>query len=160
MNGYRKKVALGLGLRHDWGSQYASHQFQGELRWLGIRSTPGPSRTHQQGGVITPPSCPENRGRFTARSPNSWLAQLTSQPHLRSPSPLGLLLRPSTRPAEAALDVLRRRLSQYRSHLKRSVWAVLSARGDHTIALVRSNAQAPGTTDSRPSGSPSLQRYE
>lgn len=40
MNGYRKKVALGLGLRHDWGSQYASHQFQGELRWLGIRSTP------------------------------------------------------------------------------------------------------------------------
>ena len=40
MDGYAKKIALGLGLRHDWGSQYASHQFQGELRWLGIRSTP------------------------------------------------------------------------------------------------------------------------
>lgn len=38
--GYARKVALGLGLRHDWGSQYAAHQFQGELSWLGIQSTP------------------------------------------------------------------------------------------------------------------------
>jgi putative transposase len=37
---YRPKIALGLGLRHDWGSQYTARQFQGELRWLGIRSTP------------------------------------------------------------------------------------------------------------------------
>ncbi len=28
---YEKKIALGLGLRHDWGSQYTAHQFQGEL---------------------------------------------------------------------------------------------------------------------------------
>ena len=39
-DGYEKKIALGLGLRHDWGSQYTAHQFQGELSWLGIRSTP------------------------------------------------------------------------------------------------------------------------
>jgi transposase InsO family protein len=39
MNGYAPKIALGLGLRHDWGPQYTAHQFQGELRWLGIRST-------------------------------------------------------------------------------------------------------------------------
>jgi putative transposase len=37
---YSRKVALGLGLRHDWGSQYTAHQFLGELRWLGIHSTP------------------------------------------------------------------------------------------------------------------------
>ncbi len=39
MNGYAPKIALGLGLRHDWGPQYTAHQFQGELAWLGIRST-------------------------------------------------------------------------------------------------------------------------
>jgi len=38
--GYRTKIALGLGLRHDWGPQYTAAQFQGELSWLGIRSTP------------------------------------------------------------------------------------------------------------------------
>ncbi len=37
---YSRKVALGLGLRHDWGPQYTANQFHGELRWLGIRSTP------------------------------------------------------------------------------------------------------------------------
>ena len=40
MDGFAPKIALGLGLRHDWGPQYTAHQFQGELRWLGIRSTP------------------------------------------------------------------------------------------------------------------------
>ena len=39
MDGYAPKIALGLGLRHDWGPQYTAHQFQGELAWLGIRST-------------------------------------------------------------------------------------------------------------------------
>jgi transposase InsO family protein len=39
MHGYAPRIALGLGLRHDWGPQYTAHQFQGELAWLGIRST-------------------------------------------------------------------------------------------------------------------------
>jgi transposase InsO family protein len=39
MDGYAPNIALGLGLRHDWGPQYTAHQFQGELDWLGIRST-------------------------------------------------------------------------------------------------------------------------
>ena len=39
MQGYAPKIALGLGLRHDWGPQYTAHQFQAELAWLGIRST-------------------------------------------------------------------------------------------------------------------------
>ena len=33
-------VAAGLSLRHDHGSQYLSDHFQGELRFLGIRSSP------------------------------------------------------------------------------------------------------------------------
>jgi len=33
-------VADGLKLRHDHGSQYMSHDFQEEIRFLGIESTP------------------------------------------------------------------------------------------------------------------------
>ena len=40
LGGYAPKIALGLGLRHDWGPQYTAHRFLGELQWLGIRSTP------------------------------------------------------------------------------------------------------------------------
>ena len=40
MDGFAPRIALGLSLRHDWGPQYTAHQFQGELAWLGIRSTP------------------------------------------------------------------------------------------------------------------------
>ena len=29
-------LARGIKLRHDWGSQYRSHHFQGSLTWLGI----------------------------------------------------------------------------------------------------------------------------
>ena len=39
MAGYAPRIALGLGLRHDWGPQYTAHQFQADLKWLGIRST-------------------------------------------------------------------------------------------------------------------------
>jgi len=37
---YAQDVAHGLTLRHDHGSQYMSHDFQDELRFLGIRSSP------------------------------------------------------------------------------------------------------------------------
>ena len=37
---FAKNVASGLALRHDHGSQYASHDFQTELRFLGIESSP------------------------------------------------------------------------------------------------------------------------
>ena len=40
MGGFGKAIALGLGLRHDWGPQYRARQFQAEIKWLGIRSTP------------------------------------------------------------------------------------------------------------------------
>ena len=38
--GFAKGAAAGLHLRHDHGSQYVSHHFQTELRFLGIQSSP------------------------------------------------------------------------------------------------------------------------
>ena len=49
---YAPKIALGLGLRHDWGPQYTAHQFAGELAWLGIRSTPAFVGEPECNGVI------------------------------------------------------------------------------------------------------------
>jgi transposase InsO family protein len=37
---FAKNVASGLVLRHDHGSQYVSHHFQAEIRFLGIDSSP------------------------------------------------------------------------------------------------------------------------
>jgi putative transposase len=37
---FGKNVARGLALRHDHGSQYVSHRFQGEIRFLGVASSP------------------------------------------------------------------------------------------------------------------------
>lgn len=37
---FDQNAATGLSVRHDHGSQYMSHDFQQELRFLGIRSTP------------------------------------------------------------------------------------------------------------------------
>jgi len=38
--GFAKGIAAGLRLRHDHGSQYVSHDFQAESRFLGIASPP------------------------------------------------------------------------------------------------------------------------
>jgi transposase InsO family protein len=38
--GFGKDVAAGLRLRHDHGSQYLSHDFQAEIRFLGLESSP------------------------------------------------------------------------------------------------------------------------
>ena len=37
---FAKNVARGLALRHDHGSQYVSHHFQSEIRFLGLKSSP------------------------------------------------------------------------------------------------------------------------
>ncbi len=34
--GLEPNVARGIKLRHDWGSQYRAHHFQGSLNWLSI----------------------------------------------------------------------------------------------------------------------------
>ena len=36
LRGSGPDVARGIKLRHDWGSQYRAHHFQGSLNWLGI----------------------------------------------------------------------------------------------------------------------------
>src|SRR4051794_10892975 len=38
--GFAKSIGAGLRLRHDHGSQYVSHDFQAEIRFLGIESSP------------------------------------------------------------------------------------------------------------------------
>ncbi len=38
--GFARGVAAGLRLRHDHGSQYVSHHFQAEIRFLGLESSP------------------------------------------------------------------------------------------------------------------------
>ena len=38
--GFAKNIAGGLRVRHDHGSQYVSHDFQAEIRFLGIESSP------------------------------------------------------------------------------------------------------------------------
>jgi transposase InsO family protein len=49
---YAPRIALGLGLRHDWGPQYTAHQFAGELAWLRIRSTPAFVGEPQCNGIM------------------------------------------------------------------------------------------------------------
>lgn len=50
--GFAPKIALGLGLRHDWGPQYTAHQFNAELKWLGIRDSPAFVGEPQCNGLI------------------------------------------------------------------------------------------------------------
>lgn len=49
--GYTTGTAAGLQLRHDNGSQYLSHYFQQELRFLGITSSPAYVREPEGNGV-------------------------------------------------------------------------------------------------------------
>ena len=48
--GFAKDVARGLSVRHDHGSQYLSDAFQGELRFLGIESSPAFVRAPEGNG--------------------------------------------------------------------------------------------------------------
>ena len=52
LGGFVAKIALGLGLRHDWAPQYTARQFAAELRWLGIRSTPAYVGEPECNGII------------------------------------------------------------------------------------------------------------
>jgi transposase InsO family protein len=48
--GFAKDIARGLSVRHDHGSQYMSDAFQGELRFLGIASSPAFVRAPEGNG--------------------------------------------------------------------------------------------------------------
>lgn len=45
-----KDVAVGLSLRHDHGTQYMSHDFQNEIRWFGMTSSPAFVRAPEGNG--------------------------------------------------------------------------------------------------------------
>jgi len=48
--GFAKDIARGLSVRHDHGSQYMSDAFQGELRFLGIETSPAFVRAPEGNG--------------------------------------------------------------------------------------------------------------
>jgi putative transposase len=48
--GFAEDVARGLAVRHDHGSQYMSHQFQEEIAFLGIESSPAFVRAPEGNG--------------------------------------------------------------------------------------------------------------
>jgi putative transposase len=50
LGGFAKDVGQGLAVRHDHGSQYLSDTFQGELRFLGMRSSPAFVRAPEGNG--------------------------------------------------------------------------------------------------------------
>jgi len=50
--GFAQDVALGLTMRHDCGSQYTSDDFQDELDFLGIKSSPAYVRSPECNGCI------------------------------------------------------------------------------------------------------------
>lgn len=49
--GYQEKIGVGLKLRHDHGSQFMSDDYQSELRFLGIESSPAFVREPEGNGV-------------------------------------------------------------------------------------------------------------
>ena len=53
-SGFGKGIAHGLALRHDHGSQYMAHDFQKELRFLGIESSPAFVRAPASAGSCRP----------------------------------------------------------------------------------------------------------
>ena len=89
MVGYAPKIALGLGLRHDWGPQYTAHQFEGELQWLGdpverglcgragVQRCRGALHPHAQGGVSVPPRLSRALSKPETRSASSSIATTT-----------------------------------------------------------------------------------
>jgi putative transposase len=47
---FARDIAAGLRLRHDHGSQYVSHHFQSEIRFLGVESSPAFGREPEGNG--------------------------------------------------------------------------------------------------------------
>ena len=48
--GFDRNIATGLAVRHDHGSQYVAHDFQEELAFLGIASSPAFVRAPEGNG--------------------------------------------------------------------------------------------------------------
>ena len=73
---FARGVAAGLALRHDHGSQYVSHDFQAEVRFLGITSSPAFVREPEGNG------CAERFIR-TLKENLSWVRPFATVEELR-----------------------------------------------------------------------------
>ena len=71
-----KHVCTNLGLRHDWGPQYASKDFAKELEYLGIKNSPGFEHEPETNGVI-------ERFFRTAKEEHLWVEQFRDVDHAR-----------------------------------------------------------------------------
>ena len=74
---YDRQVATGLLLRHDHGSQFMSHDYQQELRFLGIESSPSFVRSPEGNGVI-------ERFFRTLKEQLLWLHDFSDEDDLRA----------------------------------------------------------------------------
>lgn len=74
--GFRAMAAAGLLLRHDHGSQYMSNDFQRELRFLGIQSSPSFIRQPEGNGCI-------ERFFRTLKEQLLWVRHFDSLPQLQ-----------------------------------------------------------------------------
>ncbi len=50
--GFREDAAAGILCRHDWGSQYLSADYQAEIRFLGMKSSPAFVRQPEGNGCV------------------------------------------------------------------------------------------------------------
>jgi putative transposase len=50
--GFRENAAAGILCRHDWGSQYMSEDYQAEIRFLGMNSSPAFVRQPEGNGCV------------------------------------------------------------------------------------------------------------
>jgi putative transposase len=50
--GFRENAAAGIQCRHDWGSQYMSEDYQAEIRFLGMNSSPAFVRQPEGNGCV------------------------------------------------------------------------------------------------------------
>jgi len=71
-----KGICQNLGLRHDWGPQYAAKDFAKELAYLGITNSPGFEHEPETNGVI-------ERFFRTAKDNCLWIEHFTDLQHAR-----------------------------------------------------------------------------
>jgi putative transposase len=74
----RAEVAAGLELRHDHGSQYLSADFQNEIGFLGIRSSPAFVRAPEGNGCV-------ERAIRTLNEQLLWVQSIETVEELRLP---------------------------------------------------------------------------
>ena len=74
--GFDRQIAAGLAVRHDHGSQYVAHDFQNELAFLGLESSPAFIRAPEGNGCA---------GRFirTLKENLLWLQRFDTVAELR-----------------------------------------------------------------------------